>query len=68
MINRARDARPAIVFLDEANDLLMDRGISQNRQYTNKLLAAMDGSVRVPDIVAATDRPGHSRPGHVARR
>lgn len=59
MIERARNARPAIVFLDEADDLLMERGISQNRQYTNKLLAAMDGSSQVLDVlfVAATNHP-----------
>lgn len=59
MLDRARDARPAIVFLDEADDLLMDRNISQNRQITNKLLAAMDGSSRVPDVIflAATNHP-----------
>lgn len=55
---KARDLRPAIVFIDEADELLRDRDFSAATDATNKLLTIMDGVAdRVPDVVwiAATN-------------
>jgi transitional endoplasmic reticulum ATPase len=55
---KARDLRPAIVFIDEADELLRDRSFSAATDATNKLLTIMDGvGDRVPDVVwiAATN-------------
>jgi transitional endoplasmic reticulum ATPase len=55
---KARDLRPAIVFIDEADDLLRDRNFSAATEATNKLLTIMDGvGDRVHDVVwiAATN-------------
>ena len=57
---QAAAARPSIVFIDEAEDILMDRGISGNRMETNHLLAAIDGNDnRLKDVIfiAATNHP-----------
>ena len=60
-IARARDLRPAIVFIDEADDILADRNYSPHtRMATNKLLSLMDGAGgRIPDVlfIAATNNP-----------
>jgi transitional endoplasmic reticulum ATPase len=58
---QAKDARPAIVFIDEADDVLADREFSPARSVTAKLLTIMDGvSGSVPDLLflAATNYPG----------
>ena len=61
LIKRARDIRPVIVFIDEADDVLADRSSNAwNKSVTNDLLTAMDGAKgKVPDIVwvAATNMP-----------
>lgn len=61
LIKRARDIRPVIVFIDEADDVLADRSTNAwNKVVTNDLLTAMDGAKgKVPDIVwvAATNMP-----------
>lgn len=61
LIKRARDIRPVIVFIDEADDVLADRSTNAwNKSITNDLLTAMDGAKgKVPDIVwvAATNMP-----------
>lgn len=60
VVKQARDLRPAIVFIDEADDILAHRTGSYTASATNKLLAAMDGaSGKVPDVVfiAATNHP-----------
>lgn len=62
LLKEARDIRPAIVFIDEADDILADRQGYNNVSVTvtNKLLTAMDGaSGKTPDIVfiAATNHP-----------
>lgn len=60
LIAKALNLRPCIVFIDEADDLLMDRGYSTSRAVTNKLLSAMDGAGRrLKDVVfiAATNHP-----------
>lgn len=43
-LKKVRNARPAIIFIDEADDLLGDRSTSPYKMATNKLLAAMDGA------------------------
>ncbi len=56
----AKDARPAIVFIDEADDLLRARQFSATPDITNKLLSLMDGAQeKVADVVfiAATNHP-----------
>lgn len=56
----AMNLRPAIVFVDEADDLLADRANSPYKSVTNKFLTIMDGAGgRIPDIlyVAATNHP-----------
>lgn len=58
LVKQARDLRPAIVFIDEADDVLSDRRMSSAAVVTNKLLTAMDGSAgKAQDVVfvAATN-------------
>lgn len=60
LIQKASDLRPAIVFIDEAEDLLADREMNPHtRQVTNKLLASMDGPKPLHDVffVASTNHP-----------
>lgn len=54
----ASDLRPAIVFLDEADDVLADRQLSNCKMVTNELLTLVDGAGgMLPDVVwiAATN-------------
>lgn len=54
----ASQHRPAIVFLDEADELLRDRSYSNSVTATNEILKAMDGMMgKVPEVVlmAATN-------------
>jgi transitional endoplasmic reticulum ATPase len=56
----AMNLRPAILFVDEADDLLADRSGSPHRSVTNKFLTVMDGSDgKIPDVlfIAATNHP-----------
>lgn len=56
----AMSMRPAILFIDEADDLLAHRANSPHKAITNRLLTLMDGvSGRIPDLlyVAATNHP-----------
>ncbi|MFC7633435.1 AAA family ATPase [Paraburkholderia humisilvae] len=58
LIREAKDIRPVIVFLDEADDILRNRQMSNVAALTNKILVSMDGAGgRTPDIVfiAATN-------------
>lgn len=61
ILKRAANIRPVIVFIDEADDVLADRGTNPwSKRVTNRLLTAMDGAKgRVADIVwvAATNHP-----------
>lgn len=61
VIERASAFRPSIVFIDEAEDILMERSSSpMTRQSTNKLLAEIDGAdKRLHDVmfIAATNHP-----------
>jgi transitional endoplasmic reticulum ATPase len=59
-LKKVRNARPAIIFIDEADDLLGDRATSPYKAATNKLLAAMDGAGgRLSDLlwIASTNFP-----------
>jgi len=62
MIKKARSLRPSIVFIDEADDALMERGTAgmQAKTTTNRLLSLMDGTDgKYADMifVAATNNP-----------
>jgi transitional endoplasmic reticulum ATPase len=63
LVEEAKDIRPAIVFIDEADDILQNRTTSLYRSgtpITNKILTIMDGAGgKCPDIVfmAATNHP-----------
>lgn len=61
LLDQAASLRPAIVSIDEADDVLADRrGGGAAGMITNKLLAALDGSQgKIPDVVfiAATNHP-----------
>lgn len=57
---KAKELRPCIIFVDEADELLKSRDYSPSTEATNKLLTLMDGvSDRVRDVVwvAATNNP-----------
>lgn len=60
LYRQACDLRPALIFIDEADDVLRQRGQSLTPDAVNRLLALMDGSgVRIPDVVVlgATNHP-----------
>lgn len=60
LYRQACDLRPALIFIDEADDILRERAMSTTPGMVNRLLALMDGSAtRVPDVVflAATNHP-----------
>lgn len=60
VLDRGRDLKPAIIFIDEADDILQERGYSGNAALTNELLTAMDGnSYGLTDVmfIAATNHP-----------
>ena len=61
IVREARDIRPCVVFIDEADDVLADRQFSRHSaSITNRLLTAVDGAGgKVHDIVwiAATNLP-----------
>ena len=57
---KARELRPCLIFIDEADELLRSRDFSSGSEATNKLLTLMDGvNDRVKDVVwiAATNNP-----------
>jgi transitional endoplasmic reticulum ATPase len=61
----AKDIRPTIVFVDEADDILRNRQYSTTPDFVNKLLTIMDGADdKVKDIVwvAATNNPDQIDP------
>lgn len=60
LFEKAKELRPTIVFIDEADELLRSREFSGSTEATNKLLTLMDGVAdRVRDVVwiAATNNP-----------
>lgn len=61
----AKDIRPTIIFIDEADDVLRNRQYSATPDMVNKLLTLMDGADdRVQDVVwvAATNNPDQIEP------
>lgn len=61
----AKDIRPCLVFIDEADDILRDRSYSNASALTNKMLTIMDGAGgRVKDVIfiAATNNPDQIDP------
>lgn len=60
LYTKAKDLRPTLIFIDEADELLRSREYSATTDATNKLLTLMDGvGDRVRDVVwvAATNHP-----------
>lgn len=60
IMDLAANHRPAIVFIDEADELLRERNHSSAATATNEILKAMDGMMgKIPEIVfmAATNNP-----------
>lgn len=65
LFSEAKDLRPTIVFIDEADDVLRNRQFSSTPDLCNKLLVLMDGTEeRVKDVVviAATNHPDQIDP------
>lgn len=65
LFSEAKDLRPTIVFIDEADDVLRSRQFSSTPDLCNKLLVLMDGTEeRVKDVVviAATNHPDQIDP------
>lgn len=65
LYSKAKDLRPTLIFIDEADELLRDRAFSNATEATNKLLTLMDGvGDRVRDVVwvAATNHPDQIDP------
>lgn len=64
----AKDIRPTLVFIDEADDVLRNRQYSTTPEVVNKMLSIMDGTDdRVKDVVwiAATNNPDQIDPALV---
>jgi transitional endoplasmic reticulum ATPase len=60
LYGQAKDLRPCIIFIDEADDVFRDRAMSAVASVTNRILASIDGADgRVRDllIIAATNHP-----------
>jgi transitional endoplasmic reticulum ATPase len=65
LYTEALDLRPAIVFVDEADDVITDRRIAAAPDLVNRLLTTMDGTVaKASDVVfvAATNHPDRVDP------
>lgn len=66
VVREARDIRPTIIFIDEADDVLSDRQFARHTAtITNRLLTAMDGAAgKASDVVwiAATNHPDQIDP------
>jgi len=61
----AKDIRPCLIFIDEADDVLRNRQYSNTPDLTNRMLALMDGTdEKVKDVVfiAATNHPDQIDP------
>jgi transitional endoplasmic reticulum ATPase len=60
LLKKARDLRPCIIFMDEADDVLGDRATNRyGTTVTNRILAEMDGVEQLHDVmfIAATNHP-----------
>jgi transitional endoplasmic reticulum ATPase len=61
----AKDLRPTLVFIDEADDVMRNRQLSVTPDLVNRLLALMDGTAeKIKDVVfiAATNHPDQIDP------
>jgi transitional endoplasmic reticulum ATPase len=72
LLRRARDLRPCMIFIDEADDVCSDRQMVNPAivSVTNKLLTAMDGAQgKSSDIlwIAATNHPENLDPAILRR-
>lgn len=60
LLKKARDLRPCIIFIDEADDVLQNRSTNPHgTTVTNRILAEMDGVGQLHDVmfIAATNNP-----------
>jgi transitional endoplasmic reticulum ATPase len=60
LVKDAKNLRPAIVFIDEADDVLSDRRLSGIAPVTNRVLTVLDGAGgRLADVIyiCATNQP-----------
>ncbi|WP_175425490.1 AAA family ATPase [Trinickia violacea] len=65
LVREARDIRPAIAFIDEADDILVDRRYSNVVSLTNKILTTLDGAgggIRDVIFIAATNHQDRMDP------
>lgn len=65
LCSQAMDLRPAIIFIDEADEALADRRFAAAPDLVNRLLAVMDGAcAKAKDVViiAATNHPDRVDP------
>lgn len=61
----AKDLRPTLIFIDEADDIVRDRRYCAHPELVNKLLSLMDGTEeKIKDLVwiAATNHPDQIDP------
>lgn len=62
---RGREARPAVLFIDEAEDLLLDRSLGGRGFLTGKMLSMLDGANgKTPDVfvICASNHPDQIDP------
>lgn len=62
---RGREARPAVLFIDEAEDLLRDRSLGGRGFLTGKMLSVLDGANgKTPDVfvICASNHPDQIDP------
>lgn len=66
---RASNLRPAIIFIDEAENAIGQRGSVADHNLVNELLARIDGVKSVPDVIwiAATNHPDVLDPAMLSR-
>lgn len=65
LVREAKEIRPTIVFIDEADDILADRRSSNLASLTSKILATLDGAEGSYDgilYIAATNHPDRLDP------
>jgi transitional endoplasmic reticulum ATPase len=62
LVQEAIDIRPVIVFIDEADDILVDRRYSNIVSLTNKILTTLDGAGgRIRDVIFVAATNHHDR-------
>ena len=69
LVREAKDIRPVIVFIDEADDILADRRYSNITSLTNRILTTLDGADgRIPDVIYIAATNHHDRLDNAAIR